>query len=427
MCVHLRLFFVSPLISKTTSPAPLPLRKCIFVCLPFDFFVDSNHTHSLKETAYFHTTHCSVLFCSVLSTHLNLFDLLCGVPTGPLSYQVILRPISSSSKSFAGFGGSGSSHGQSAVVARCYLIGCHLIEFWISAYYWELLIMEGLWGAMFWSALLWSIGDAIAQRLENRNKSSAKYGSSGGGAWSYDYKRTLRLAMYVSVWEVRRMRLTKCDSEAALFCCCVLASMYIPVYRFAAFYFAPLTILWFAFLERTFPGDGVVVALKRLSLDQTINAVVSNVSLFVVVGLMEGKNLNEIKTKLRNELWDTLKVGWIVWPVVQFVNFGFVPLEYRIVVANCVNIPWCAYLAMRVAAAAPSPGSSGSVGAGGSGSSTPKKSLSAVTGSDDSGNGGGGGGGGDDPSVVVDIHTASGGAGGGEASTAPLTGGSARD
>ena len=44
---------------------------------------------------------------------------------------------------------------------------------------------------------------------------------------------------------------------------------------------------------------------------------------------------------------DTPKVvltNWMVWPAAQFVNFYFVPLSYRILVASGVALFWNIYL-----------------------------------------------------------------------------------
>lgn len=51
------------------------------------------------------------------------------------------------------------------------------------------------------------------------------------------------------------------------------------------------------------------------------------VDFFSGQGLLEGKTASEISTKLSNTWGSTLIDNWKLWPVVQFVNFKFVPLE----------------------------------------------------------------------------------------------------
>lgn len=37
--------------------------------------------------------------------------------------------------------------------------------------------------------------------------------------------------------------------------------------------------------------------------------------------------------------------NWRVWPAVNFVNFFFFPLHYRVIVVNTVGVFWNTYLA----------------------------------------------------------------------------------
>ena len=50
---------------------------------------------------------------------------------------------------------------------------------------------------------------------------------------------------------------------------------------------------------------------------------------------MEG---TDPKEKLRGTYWEALKKNWMVWPVVQAVNFRFVPLQHRVLVVNVVSL-----------------------------------------------------------------------------------------
>ena len=50
---------------------------------------------------------------------------------------------------------------------------------------------------------------------------------------------------------------------------------------------------------------------------------------------MEG---TDPKEKLRGTYWEALKKNWMVWPLVQAVNFRFVPLVHRVLVVNVVSL-----------------------------------------------------------------------------------------
>lgn len=57
---------------------------------------------------------------------------------------------------------------------------------------------------------------------------------------------------------------------------------------------------------------------------------------------------------IQDKLWPTLKVNWVVWPVLQGINFSLVPLQYRLLYINFCSLFWSAYLS-NMAAAKPTP------------------------------------------------------------------------
>lgn len=53
------------------------------------------------------------------------------------------------------------------------------------------------------------------------------------------------------------------------------------------------------------------------------------------MSVMEGVKPQE---KLKRTYWDALKANWTLWPMVQAGNLWLVPLQYRVLVVNVVNI-----------------------------------------------------------------------------------------
>ena len=188
--------------------------------------------------------------------------------------------------------------------------------------------------SMVTSGALWFMGDVLAQLIEaytvkaqpvlpsspsssassSLSLSSVASGGGGGGFMaSYQPLRSLRLAF------------------------------------FAAFVWAPATFFWFRFLEWAFPGEGLLVALKRMAVDQTLYAPLVILSLFVVVASLEGRTVPGIVRKVREAFLPTLLRNWMLWPLAQTALQGFVPLQSRIFLANLINLPWTAYLAYAAA------------------------------------------------------------------------------
>jgi len=47
---------------------------------------------------------------------------------------------------------------------------------------------------------------------------------------------------------------------------------------------------------------------------------------------------------VRDKLWPTLKVNWLVWPGLTAFNLGLVPPPYRILFINFCSLGWSAFL-----------------------------------------------------------------------------------
>jgi len=59
------------------------------------------------------------------------------------------------------------------------------------------------------------------------------------------------------------------------------------------------------------------------------------------MSIMEG---SDPQKKLEKHYWEGLKANYMLWPMVQFVNFKFVPLEHRVLVVNIVSLGWNCFL-----------------------------------------------------------------------------------
>lgn len=84
-----------------------------------------------------------------------------------------------------------------------------------------------------------------------------------------------------------------------------------------------------------FPGRPNLQTLTHVGFDQLMFAPI-NLSIFLSsMALLEG---TDPKKKLETTYWPALSSNWIVWPWIQFANFKFVPLQYRVIVVNFLSI-----------------------------------------------------------------------------------------
>ncbi|TVY19501.1 Protein sym-1 [Lachnellula arida] len=106
--------------------------------------------------------------------------------------------------------------------------------------------------------------------------------------------------------------------------------------------FGPAATTWFKFLQNKIVlrnKNAEIVA--RVAADQTVFA---STNLFVFLSSMALMEGTSPKDKLDSTYWNALEKNWMVWPVIQAVNFKLVPLHHRVLVVNVVSLGWNCYL-----------------------------------------------------------------------------------
>ncbi|KAN0117335.1 vacuolar membrane protein [Hyaloscypha variabilis] len=125
--------------------------------------------------------------------------------------------------------------------------------------------------------------------------------------------------------------------------------------RFMAYGFlmAPVQFKWFKFLSKAFPvtqKSGLGAALKMVVFDQLIFAPVGIATFFTVMTIAEGGGRRAVSHKLRDMYLPTLKANFMVWPLVQIINFRLMPLQFQLPFVSSIGIAWTAYLSLSNAA-----------------------------------------------------------------------------
>mmetsp|Transcript_34225 Transcript_34225/g.51093 ORF Transcript_34225/g.51093 Transcript_34225/m.51093 type:complete len:360 (-) Transcript_34225:119-1198(-) len=105
-------------------------------------------------------------------------------------------------------------------------------------------------------------------------------------------------------------------------------------------------------------GGGRIKSLLLMLIDQTIGVALFFPAYFYVYECTEAlvhwraPMLSMATNKIRNELYSILIMNYRVWPIVNYINFEYVPETLRILVSNLASVFWNIYLCTRVAAAA---------------------------------------------------------------------------
>lgn len=106
--------------------------------------------------------------------------------------------------------------------------------------------------------------------------------------------------------------------------------------------FGPSATTWFKFLStRIHTRSKTTTILTRVGLDQLVFTPMNLACFLSYMAYMEGSS---VQKRLQDTYWQVLKTNWMIWPAVQLVNFGVVPLEHRVLVVNVVALGWNCYL-----------------------------------------------------------------------------------
>ena len=101
--------------------------------------------------------------------------------------------------------------------------------------------------------------------------------------------------------------------------------------------FGPAATTWFSFLARriNFPDRPNLTIAARVLPDQAFFASTNLFCFLSSMAIMEG---SDPKEKLDSTYWEALKKNYMLWPIVQTLNFKFVPVQGQVLVVNIVSL-----------------------------------------------------------------------------------------
>ena len=67
------------------------------------------------------------------------------------------------------------------------------------------------------------------------------------------------------------------------------------------------------------------------------------------VTVFSAPNLAAAHTKCIEEIGSVYLMQYYIWPIVNWINFAYVPERLRVLAGNIVSVFWNAYLCTRVA------------------------------------------------------------------------------
>ena len=95
-------------------------------------------------------------------------------------------------------------------------------------------------------------------------------------------------------------------------------------------------------------------ALSMMVVDQTVGATVITIGIFYAFELAQKlippyssspeSFLTAGLRTTKNSLWETLVANWYCWPIINFVNFLVIPVNYRVLFSNLAAVFWNMFL-----------------------------------------------------------------------------------
>lgn len=106
----------------------------------------------------------------------------------------------------------------------------------------------------------------------------------------------------------------------------------------------PFNHFWYSLLDKTVKGGGLQVVLKKIALDQAFAGPFFCTLFLTGTSLMEGQGLEGAKSEWKEKFLPIYMVDWCFWPMAQYVNFRFLPTQYRVAYVSTATLIWNSFL-----------------------------------------------------------------------------------
>ncbi|KAK1941343.1 Protein SYM1 [Phytophthora citrophthora] len=107
---------------------------------------------------------------------------------------------------------------------------------------------------------------------------------------------------------------------------------------------SPMVHNWHNLLERVFVGTGKAVVAKKVVADMVFIAPQIPIWFLTSTGLMAGKHLRQAFDESVEKQPVMLAASYTLWPAVNCISYSVVPVQYRLLFGNVVNLGWSSFL-----------------------------------------------------------------------------------
>ncbi|CAG9860757.1 unnamed protein product [Phyllotreta striolata] len=109
----------------------------------------------------------------------------------------------------------------------------------------------------------------------------------------------------------------------------------------------PSVAMWYKFLSKMIRPDDKTAAFKKVALDQFMFAPCFLPVFLIALNTLKGNDWQTTKAEIKDKYFDIMITNYQVWPLVQFINFKFMPLQYQVLMNQSVGLFWNSYLSWK--------------------------------------------------------------------------------
>lgn len=114
---------------------------------------------------------------------------------------------------------------------------------------------------------------------------------------------------------------------------------------YGTFVSAPMLYSWMRVANIMWPRRDFRSSMTKAFTEQVAYDPFAIVFFFYGMSILERKKQSQAADEVREKFWDTYKVGFVYWPVVQTINFSLVPQKNQIIAAGFFSLIWTTFLA----------------------------------------------------------------------------------
>ncbi|XP_011494624.1 PREDICTED: mpv17-like protein [Ceratosolen solmsi marchali] len=148
------------------------------------------------------------------------------------------------------------------------------------------------------------------------------------------------MASYTVIWPVASLIQQKISGKEQL--------DYIQAMRFSlygGFFVAPTLYCWLKCASYFWPKPDLKSAITKALVEQVTYGPSAMCCFFFGINLLELKPISECINEVKVKFWPTYKVGVCVWPILQTINFFFIPERNRVIYVSICSLMWTSFLA----------------------------------------------------------------------------------